>query len=121
MDKKLQRKILEYVRQSKEVPRDQIMIVLSNQNIEKRSTIQENINLLLDNKLIHIVGVADTIALTNKGYIALKSWYERINWKKYAIKIFFLACVSLSGLFSEEIKIFIVSLYKKFLNKFLIY
>lgn len=112
MDKKLQREILEYIKQSKEISREQVLNVFSDKDFEKRSTIQENINLLLDSGKIHIVGSAETIALTNNGYDEFNPWYKNINWKKNIKQAFIYALIYLLGLFSGEIKIFIVNFIK---------
>ena len=48
--------------------RDQVINVVSGEDLENRINVQEAINLLLDDNKIFIVGRADTLALTNKEY-----------------------------------------------------
>lgn len=112
MDKKIQQSVLKYIKKAREVPRSQVITVISDRNLEKRILIQEVINLLLDADLISIVGADDTLALTNKGHKHLGPWYRRINWQHHTLKIAKYIIVFLLGLFATEIKNLILNFFK---------
>jgi len=109
---KIEKSVLDYFRQVSEVTRSQVITVVSEKNKYRRDLVQKAINLLLDAKLLQIVGLADTLALTNEGQRRLQSWYKRINWSHYALKISTYLVVFLLGLFASEIKDLIVNLFK---------
>ena len=108
---KIQKNVLEYFKKVNEVTRGQIITVISNKNNYERDVVQKAINLLLDAKLLQIIGRADTLALTNAGQKMLQSWYKRINWIHYILKILTYLGVFILGLFANEIKNLIISLF----------
>ncbi len=80
MDKELQKIVLQYIKKCKEVCRSQVIGEVSKiKNCERLDT-QEAINILLDDKKIMIVGLADTLALTRRGHEALSPWYKIVYY-----------------------------------------
>ena len=78
MEKKIQKAVLQYIKKCKEVTRSQVIGEVSKLQGCERIGTQEAINILIDDKKIHIVGLADTLALTRKGYESLESLPKKI-------------------------------------------
>jgi len=109
---KEQQSVLEYIKKTKEVTRGQVINEVSTENGYERINVQEAINLLLDGGFISVVGRADTLAHTNKGHLQLGSWHKRIKWGHYTVRLVTYVAVFLLGLFSNEIKNFILKLFE---------
>lgn len=101
---KIQQTVLKYFLKVNEVTKDQAITVISEKYNFERSAVAKAIHLLLDAKMLQIIGQADTMTLTNIGQRRLSAWYKRINWSHHFFKLLTFIVIYLLGLFTEEIK-----------------